>query len=101
MLSHALGRSLFLPREDKKMEHDKQAAGDHEDSGFRHPLPQFLPQATFDDLDAADVIIQLPGRNREPEFLGVDHALFETCPGRASKRYSLRPGDPDGLRLQR
>jgi hypothetical protein len=69
-------------------------AGEREDSGFRHPLPQFLPQATFDDLDAADVIIRLPGVNREPEFLGVDHALFETCPGRASKRYSLRPGDP-------
>jgi hypothetical protein len=73
---------------------DPARAGDQEESGFRHPLPRFLPQATFDDLDAADVIIQLPGANREPEFLGVDHALFETCPGRASKRYSLRPGDP-------
>src|SRR5262249_24473424 len=62
---------------------------DREDAGFRHPLPGILPQATFDDLDAADVVIQLPGTNREPEFLGVDHAMFETCPGRASKRYTL------------
>jgi hypothetical protein len=69
---------------------DPARASEAEDAGRRDPLPTILPEATFDDLDAADVVIQLPGA--DPEMLGVDHALFETCPGRASKRYSFRPG---------
>lgn len=73
---------------------DPARVGDLEDSGARHPLPGFLPQATFADLEASEVRILLPGANPRQESLGVGHALFETCPGRASKRYSLRPGDP-------
>ncbi|VTS08020.1 protein DpdJ [Tuwongella immobilis] len=73
---------------------DPTNAGRLEDAGVRHPLPGFLPQATFSDLEASEVRILLPGQNPSQEALGVGHALFETCPGRASKRYSLRPGDP-------
>jgi hypothetical protein len=73
---------------------DPQATLTREDESAHHPLPGFIPSATFSDLDASEVLIILPGPNSPTEGLGIGHALFETCPGRASKRYSLGTNDP-------
>ena len=64
-----------------------------EDSAFSHPLSEFLPRATFADLDVSEVAIRLPGAEVRHEFLTVSHAMYETCPGRVSKRFAVRPGE--------
>jgi hypothetical protein len=67
-----------------------------EDKGTRRPLPQFIPKATFADLDMGEAIVELqPYRNieREPESMQISRLLFETCPGRVSKRYATIPGE--------
>jgi hypothetical protein len=64
-----------------------------EDSAYRQPLPDFLPRASFADLDVSEVAIRLPGAEARDEFLTVGHAMYETCPGRVSKRFAMRPGE--------
>jgi hypothetical protein len=61
-----------------------------EDEGCRQPLPQYLPAASFAELDAAEISIVFPGEPRkEPTSFGLGRALIEACPGRVSKRYSV------------
>ena len=65
-----------------------------EDHGRRHPLPAFLPSATFASLDTGQVALTLT-RNSSgqtttyEESLSVEMALAEACPGRVSKRFSV------------
>ena len=61
-----------------------------------HPLPRYLPKATFADLDMADVQlrVQRPGNRITEERISVGHALFESCPSRVSKRFSTQVGEP-------
>ena len=54
------------------------------------PMPQYVPAATFSELDATEVRISFRDGARVDEQLGVAHALSETCPGRVSKRYASR-----------
>ena len=54
----------------------------------RRPMPQYIPSATFADLDVSEVRIAFPDLEKDEEYLGVAHALFEACPGRVSKRYA-------------
>ena len=68
-----------------------------ENQGISYPLPEFLPSATFAELDVSETRISfLPNSNRpkDDEFLDVSQVLTESCPGRASKRFSTRAGDP-------
>lgn len=63
-----------------------------ENRGITYPLPEFLPSATFADLDVTETRINFEtnvGGVKDAEFLDVSHALTETCPGRASKRFSV------------
>lgn len=61
-----------------------------EDKGTSQPLPGYLPSATFSELDVSEVLINFPGDPRkEPEYMSVSRALFEACPGRVSKRFSV------------
>ena len=66
-----------------------------EDAGITHPLPEFLPKATFANLDIAEarLILRPRGTPQSDEFLDVTQALTESCPGRVSKRYSKRVGE--------
>jgi hypothetical protein len=64
-----------------------------ENAGVNYPLPQFLPSATFAELGGIGVrltFINDDNHEKADESLTVDRALFETCPGRVSKRYALR-----------
>ena len=61
-----------------------------EDRGTSHPLPGYLPSATFAELDISEVMLEFPGESaKEPEFMGISRALSEACPGRVSKRFSV------------
>lgn len=68
-----------------------------ENDGLSYPLPEFLPSATFAELDVTETRITFKtnsNRSKEDEFLDVSQVLNESCPGRASKRFSTRAGDP-------
>jgi hypothetical protein len=61
-----------------------------EDEGCRQPVPQYLPAASFAELDAAEIPIAFPSEpKKEPASFGLGRALIEACPGRVSKRYSV------------
>jgi hypothetical protein len=81
----------------RKLESDwrvAKAPGAVEDAGMKRPLPSFLPGATFGELDASEVRLEFHAADGEgavdkhDQTLGVSQALFETCPGHVSKRYS-------------
>lgn len=61
-----------------------------EDSGARQPLPSFIPAASFADLAASDVTVNFPATTKDDETRGIAPQLIESCPGRVSKRFSVR-----------
>jgi hypothetical protein len=66
-----------------------------EDAKINRPIPALIPNATFGDVDVAEMELRFPGvEGKEPETLSVRQGLAETCPGRVSKRYSV--GDAEG-----
>jgi len=71
---------------------DPKQSGAQEDAKFFRPLPEFLPAATFSDLEIADVQVDWvnPPYDKREETLSVSHGLSEGCPGHVSKRFSLR-----------
>jgi hypothetical protein len=64
-----------------------------EDAGASQPLPQFVPSASFADLSAADLVVEFPSTTKDREIRGVSAQLIESCPGRVSKRFSVRRGE--------
>jgi hypothetical protein len=68
---------------------------DHfEDKGAKRPLPQYLPPATFADIDTDGTrLIFSQQEDKDDAYLSVAKALFEACPGRISKRYAIRIGE--------
>lgn len=70
---------------------DPSHGNDLEDAGARQPLPNFIPSASFADLAAADVLVTFPNTSKPSETRGVAAQLIESCPGRVSKRFSVRP----------
>lgn len=69
---------------------DPHRGADREDRGARQPLPNFIPSASFAELAASDVVVEFPGTDKDPEVRGIAHQLAEACPGRVSKRFSVR-----------
>jgi Helicase conserved C-terminal domain len=67
--------------------------GDEGGTGASRPIPEYIPSATFAELDAREVEVRFPGANKEPTSLGVDQVLSEVCPGRISKRFSVGAGE--------
>jgi hypothetical protein len=68
-----------------------------EDKGTGRPLPQFIPKATFAELEVGEAVVELqPYRSiqRQPESLEISRLLFEACPGRVSKRFATAQGEP-------
>lgn len=54
------------------------------------PLPAFIPNATFGQLDLAEIELRFSETSdKETESLPVRQGIAETCPGRVSKRYSV------------
>lgn len=61
-----------------------------EDAFARRPIPLYLPAATFAELDVGETRIVFGGdRPKEEQSLSVSRALAESCPGNASKRFSV------------
>lgn len=95
-------RSLLLevvPTLARKLETDWRQAdpgktGEFEDRSFNRPLPAFIPAATFGELDLAEMEIRFSGVDKDVERMGVAQALYEFCPGRVSKRYSIQETEP-------
>lgn len=56
------------------------------------PLPEFIPESLFADLNLPEVAIHLPGNRDEPEMMPVLQAMREFAPGRVSKRFGYRYG---------
>lgn len=72
-------------------------AGAVENAGSKRPLPQFIPKATFAELEAGEALVELEqfrGYQREPESMAISRLFFEACPGRVSKRFATRQGEP-------
>ncbi|WNG57111.1 DEAD/DEAH box helicase [Archangium gephyra] len=79
----------------RKLEADWSLARDPnavEDQGLKRPLPEFLPPATFAELEVAESQLWFPRQKGDPpkreESLSLARALFEVCPGHVSKRYA-------------
>jgi hypothetical protein len=65
-----------------------------EDEKTKQPLPKFIPSSTFSDLNLSEVEINFPEKpNKERQTRGLMSQIFETCPGRVSKRYSDNTND--------
>lgn len=83
----------------RKLETEWARAGEpdrREDDGADRPMPQFIPRATFLDLDVSEAEIRLqPFRNieRDPVAMPIAQMLREVCPGRVSKRFATVPGE--------
>jgi hypothetical protein len=73
---------------------DPNRSKEVEDRGAYRPLPGFLPSATFAELNPTETRLRFEEGDREDVYLGVRRALVELTPGRVSKRYSLRIGEP-------
>ena len=78
-----------------------------------NPLPEFIPQSLFSDLNLPEVTIVTPpqqaGENDREDPLPIYQALKEFAPGRISKRFGLKhkfvrhwipPLSLDGIRNQ-
>ncbi len=68
-----------------------------EDAGVKRPLPQFIPKTTFTELELGEAVLDLEAyrrMEREPETMATSRLLFESCPGRVSKRFATVPGEP-------
>lgn len=73
------------------------AGAAREDAGAGRPLPQFIPKATFAELEVGEAVLELePYRTmaRQPETMAIARLLFESCPGRVSKRFATAQGEP-------
>lgn len=73
------------------------AGASEEDAGAARPLPQFIPKATFADLEVGEGVLELEAYGkiqREPETMATARLLFEACPGRVSKRFATVQGEP-------
>jgi hypothetical protein len=55
-------------------------------------LPRFLPSTTWDVLDTQDVELHLDGSHSE--LVDASKALYETVPGRVSRRFVVNSRDP-------
>lgn len=58
-----------------------------------HPLPDFVPQQLFGDLNLPEVEIVIdgqPGQAAESDFLPIVQALRTLAPGRVSRRFGYR-----------
>jgi hypothetical protein len=79
-----------------------------EDKGAKRPLPQFIPKATFEDLEVGEAVLELEPyiifknnppkldvvKERDPETMSIARLLFEACPGRVSKRFANVKNEP-------
>jgi hypothetical protein len=57
---------------------------------FNNPLPEFIPQSLFSDLNLPEIIIEHNQRNgMKTDTLPVFQGLREFAPGRVSKRFGI------------
>jgi hypothetical protein len=92
LLRHAVPSLLRRLQANWQWADPSRANDKPEDAGTFRPLPQYLPTATFSDLEIADVSVDWinPPYDKRDEILSVPHGLAESCPGHVSKRFSLR-----------
>jgi hypothetical protein len=58
------------------------------------PIPEYIPPATFSELDSRDIRVVLAAAAAEGEAsLDLRRFLYEICPGRVSKRFSTGVND--------
>lgn len=73
---------------------DPKSAVKFEDERMNRPLPEYLPGATFSELEVSEARLVLEGAALDdPPVLPVERFLFETVPGRVSKRFATRVGE--------
>lgn len=82
-----------VPTIRRRLERDWQAIGKmgREEWRINHPLPEFICQALFGELELPEVQIRFPDEDRlDPQNMGIRQALNEFAPGRVSLRYAVQ-----------
>jgi hypothetical protein len=54
------------------------------------PIPEYLPERTFSEIDSRDIRVDFLANPGKLASLDLSRFLFEFCPGRVSKRFSIR-----------
>jgi Helicase conserved C-terminal domain len=57
------------------------------------PIPEYIPERTFSEIDTREIRIDFAGRPDKTASFEASRFLFEFCPGRVSKRFSVRRGE--------
>jgi hypothetical protein len=57
----------------------------------RRPIPEYIPQATFSELDSRELTVKFRDDPDREGLLESRRFFFEFCPGRVSKRFSVDP----------
>ncbi len=85
-----------LPMARRRLETNWGVLGEPQRETWRHdsPLPEYVPQSLFGDLELPEVTIE-PERNRPrlqdtPPAMPVHRAIKEFAPGRVSRRFGIR-----------
>jgi len=68
-----------------------------EDKMAGRPMPQYIPKATFDELDLNEARIELEpyhGQKKDDQLIRITQFFNESCPGRVSKRFSTLTNEP-------
>lgn len=72
---------------------DPKLAALKEDRDSFRPLPEFLPGATFTELESCEARLVLDGTSlTDAQVLPAARLLYETTPGRVSKRFATTVG---------
>jgi hypothetical protein len=59
----------------------------------RRPIPEYLPERTFYEIDSREIRVEFPNVANKHASLEATRFLLEFCPGRVSKRFSIRRGE--------
>lgn len=87
--------TTVLPTTIRRLKTDWTAGGQPQQDyrSFNNPLPDFIPENLFDDLNLAEVTIDLSGTGSADRFdapaMPVFAAMREFAPGRVSRRYGI------------
>jgi hypothetical protein len=73
---------------------DPQSHEGQEERGVSRPLPNYIPSATFGQLDLAELTLRFLSASKDDEQISIAQGLYEFCPGRVSKRYSTADREP-------
>jgi hypothetical protein len=88
--------TVVLPTAIRRLASNWASGGEQQKDikAINNPMPDFIPGSLFDDLNLAEVAIELPnastGKSFDSQVMSVYAAMREFAPGRVSRRYGVR-----------